>query len=129
MSRSVLTNNLIIGGKLDHLEIKKKENEETKEQRLGDWSTQLTYTKSVVSLAGLISHQTISSTEERIANKAPAKEESNISVQCRTVTCGDGNTDELLRYMANTECPNPLKQCLKCKNCENNRKIYLPGKE
>ena len=42
MSRSVITNNLIIGGKLDHLDTKKEEDEETKKQRLGDWSTQLT---------------------------------------------------------------------------------------
>ena len=130
LSKSVITNNLIIGGKLDHLDTKKEEDEETKKQILGDWSTQLTGNKSVVSLTGLASYRPVSSTEEKIAqDKAPVKEENNVYVQCHTVTCGDGTTDELLKYMANTECPNPLKRCMKCKNCEICRKIYLPDQE
>ena len=127
LSRSVITNNLIIGGKVDHLEAKKEEEEEVKKPE-GNWSTQLTDAKTDASLTGLASYRPISTSEEKFnQDKAPKMEENTrVSVQCRTVTCGDGTTDELLKFMANTECPNPLKRCMKCKNCDICRKVYLP---
>ena len=34
----------------------------------------------------------------------------NSTVQCRTVTSGDGDTDVLLKFMSSVECPNPNDQ-------------------
>ena len=53
----------------------------------------------------------------------------NSTVQCRTVTSGDGDTDVLLKFMSSVECPNPFKRCIRCQKCDQCKKTYLPDQE
>ena len=57
------------------------------------------------------------------------KEDGNKTTQCRTVTCGDPDTDALLKFLSSTEIPNPLKRCGKCKSCDQCKNSYLPDQE
>ena len=57
------------------------------------------------------------------------KEDENKTTQCRTVTCGDPDTDTLLKFLSSTEIPNPLKRCGRCKSCDQCKKSYLPDQE
>ena len=58
-----------------------------------------------------------------------SSKEDNLSVQCRTVTSGNADSDVLLKFMSSVECPNPLKRCIRCQKCDQCKKTYLPDQE
>ena len=80
---------------------------------------------------GSQNNSTIVSTVEEDQKKNLKKDEKQRSTQCRTVTCGDSDTDTLLKFLSSTEIPNPLKRCIECRSrsCDQCKKSYLPDQE
>ena len=78
---------------------------------------------------GSQNNSTIVSTVEEDQKKNLKEDEKQRSTQCRTVTCGDPDTDTLLKFLSSTEIPNPLKRCIKCRSCDQCKKSYLPDQE
>ena len=125
LSRSVITNNIIVGGKTQ------KKQSDSRPTVGGGWNS----TPPPPGWVGSPNNSTVASTVEEEEQSSGSviqenlKEDENKTTQCRTVTCGDPDTDTLLKFLSSTEIPNPLKRCGRCKSCDQCKKSYLPDQE
>ena len=72
-------------------------------------------------ISGKISQQTPTKRGEVSKDKS--------TVQRRTITSGDAETDVLLKHLSSVECPNSLKRCMRCQKCDQCKKSYLPDQD
>ena len=120
LSRSVITNNIIVGGKA-------QKHQPDSRPTLGGGG--YISSSSSPGWVGSRNNSTIVTTVEENQKKSLKEDEKQRSTQCRTVTCGDPDTDTLLKFLSSTEIPNPLKRCIKCRSCDQCKKSYLPDQE
>ena len=115
----MITNNIIVGGKA-------QKHQSDSRPTLGGGADS---TPSSPGWVGSQNNSTIVSTVEEDQKNNLKEDEKQRSTQCRTVTCGDSDTDTLFKFLSSTEIPNPLKKCIKCRSCDQCKKSYLPDQE